>query len=389
MTFQRQRRTTDRPGTMERWIISGNGEQWKQCHGSTLAQASASGAISVAWFAGTREGSDDNAIWFTRGHLAGDWQTPRRLLHGHAGAWWNPVLSYGPDGRLWLFAKNGPRISHWKTWYITSDDDGMTWSAERELVPGDDGGGRGPVKNPPLLTRDGLWVAPNSIESEDDEPVWDCRFDISADRGRTWSLTTVPINHESLRGSGIIQPTLWSSRNGPGTAEELVALCRSTEGCAYRTVSKDGGLNWCEAQPVGLPQNNSGFCAVSLDEWGSKVAIAHNPGSQSWGSRCPLVISVSSDGGVSWDQREVVEDGEDIPAMPAGSRVPKVGIETGQRPSSMLQASDRGIVTNGLREFSYPTMVLSASGELLLSYTWHRRGIVLARISKGTTESWL
>ncbi|PLS31280.1 neuraminidase (sialidase) [Bifidobacterium margollesii] len=361
-----------------RWIVSSNGERWNQCHASTLTQSPLSGVVAVAWFAGEREGAIDNAIWLTRGTPGGNWDEPRIVLRGHERSWWNPVLSYAPDGSLWLFAKNGPKISHWKTWARVSHDDGETWSPEFELVPGDDNGGRGPVKNLPIVTSHGTWVAPNSVESGGDDPVWYCRFDISRDCGKTWKLVDVPLDRSKLRGAGIIQPTVWETQDG------LVAVCRSTEGRAFRTTSVDDGDTWSEAVPVELPQNNSGFCAVTLDDAGDRVAIVHNPGSDSWGARCPLVISISEDDGLTWRQSLVVEDGVEPPSVPRGESLP---VLHDANAVEGYAAGDTGIITSGLREFSYPTVIREPSGDLLVSYTWQRRGIVVTRIDRADLES--
>ncbi|NMN01801.1 sialidase family protein [Bifidobacterium panos] len=355
----------------DRYMVSGSGQRWKQCHASTLVQDPSSGIITVAWFAGEREGAQDNAIWMTRGTIGGSWDEPKVVLRGYRRSWWNPVLSYAPDGSLWLFAKNGPLISRWTTYARVSHDGGATWEPAFELVPDDQQGGRGPVKNPPLVTSQGTWVAPNSVESGGDEARWNCRFDISTDSGRHWSLSEVPLDRSSLRGAGIIQPTLWQS------GDALVAVCRSTEGRAFRTQSHDDGKTWSQAVPVALEQNNSGFCALRLPGASGRVVIVHNPGSDSWGPRCPLVISVSDDDGLTWKQQLVVEDGTTPPQTPYGVQLP--ALDESQMVEG-YEAGDAGIVTSGLREYSYPTMVQGSSNDVLVSYTWQRRGIIVARI---------
>ena len=47
--------------------------------------------------------------------------------------------------------------------------------------------------------------------------------------------------------------------------------------------------------------------------------------------------------------------------------------------------ADTGVVTSGVGEYSYPTVVLDGS-DLLVTYTWQRRGIVLARLPIATVE---
>jgi predicted neuraminidase len=312
-----------------------------QCHASTVAVAG--GRPVVAWFAGTREGSRDNRI-----HVAGPGGT-RVLDTGRDVAHWNPVLATGPDGALWLFCKAGARISEWVTLVTRSRDGGATWEPVRELVPGDRSGGRGPVKNPPLSTPDGLWLAPASVEEWGERPRWTPFVDVSADGGRTWERVPIGVDRPAPRGAGHIQPALWWGTAGP------VALMRSTEGRAHRSGSPDGGRTWTAAAPTELPNGNSGLSAVALPS--GRVACVHNPSATDWGPRCPLVVSVSDDDGWSWRRVLVLDDGAD----PAGGFTP----------------GDGGVVTSGAGEYSYPTAVLDGD-RLLVGYTWQRRGIVLA-----------
>ncbi|SIQ11375.1 Predicted neuraminidase (sialidase) [Cellulosimicrobium aquatile] len=351
---------------VERLLVSGDGEAWAQCHASTVARTG--GRTLVAWFAGTREGTPDNAIWLVA-EEDGLWGEPQVVLGEDDGvAWWNPVLAVAPDGRLWLFAHRGERISRWVTWYRTSTDHGRTWTAPRELVPGDASGGRGPVKNPPVVTPHGAWLAPSSVESGGADPVWGARFDRSEDAGASWALADVPLDRSRLRGAGIIQPALWSGRSG------LVAVCRSSEGLVYRTTSADDGRTWTAAAPTRLPNNNSGLTAVRLPS--GRVALVHNPVGEEWGARCPLSVSVSDDDGLTWHRVLDLEDGTRAPATLPGVPVPALR-EAG--PPSGFAAGDTGIVTDGRGEYSYPSGTTDGA-TLLVAYTWQRRGIVLARV---------
>ncbi|MFH8572655.1 exo-alpha-sialidase [Streptomyces sp. NPDC017993] len=330
----------------------------RQCHASTVAVAE--GAPVVAWFAGTREGTPDNRIWLSGPNGIHPLDTGRDVAH------WNPVLAPDPSeaGVVWLFAKAGPRISQWVTLVTRTRDGGATWEPPRELVQGDRSGGRGPVKNPPLVTPEGVWLAPASVEHWSEPPCWEPFVDISADGGTTWLRTPIPVDRSALRGAGHIQPSLWLGPDGP------VALMRSTEGRAYRAVSGDGGRHWGAAAPTGLPNNNSGLCALALPS--GRIACVHNPSSQDWGSRCPLAVSVSDDDGVTWRQAAVVDDG----LTAVDPAVPQL-LDARARPG--FAPGDTGVVTSGVAEFSYPTAVLDGS-DLLITYTWQRRGIVLARL---------
>src|SRR5690606_35066739 len=149
----------------------------------------------------------------------------------------NPALFAAPDGRVHLYFKVGRRIPGWSTWTLTSGDQGATWSEPRALVP-DDLGGRGPVKNKPILLSDGTWLAGASLETE--EGRWDVFVDRSEDGGQTWQASDlIPLDRNRCAGKGVIQPTLWESTPG-----HVHMLMRSTCGVICRSDSGDGGRTW-------------------------------------------------------------------------------------------------------------------------------------------------
>lgn len=333
-----------------------------QCHGSTILMTAA-GELLCAWFAGTAEGELDNKIWLARGtRHQGGWQfSAPELMSERVDAHWNPVLGRSPDGRIALFYKAGWPISRWSTW-VRRSEDGHDWSRASELVPGD-AGGRGPVKNPPIATPDGTWLAPASVESPErpGRPlVWDSFVDISHDNGTTWQASEpIPIDHGAFQGAGIIQPTLWLGRDG-----NIYALMRSTAGFAWRSHSSDGGNSWSTAQPTTLPNNNSGLCALARPD--GTVVCAHNASGISWGPRNRLWLSASSDDGLTWERACVIEE-----------------LDVHE---TAIHGQDGGVVTTGLGELSYPTLIADPdnSERLLVSYTRERRAIALAELDLGS-----
>lgn len=320
----------------------------------------ADGTLLVAWFAGDHEGAANVRVVLARGSIDGPYETV--VLFEDSGiCHWNPVLTVGPDGEVWLFFKRGPSIDSWVTFVSGSSDSGATWSDPVELVPGDKSGGRGPVRHPPLPYQ-GSWVAPGSLEVWGAEPRWYCFVDVFRDDA--WVRVAVPLDHR-MRGAGCIQPALWETRTG-----ELAMLCRSTAGAAYRSVTRDP-YDWPELQPVGLPNNNSGLSVLALPS--GRLVCAHNPGVEDWGARCPLVLSTSDDDGLTWDVAVVtVEDGSACEGVPGSPAV----VATDGRPVS---AAATGVVTSGAGEYSYPSVRL-LDDQLLVIYTWQRRGIVAATV---------
>jgi len=351
-------------GVTRDWVARPGTTGGVQCHASTVLAVGDS--LVCAWFAGTAEGTPDNGILVAVRQPGGTWSEPRRVTGsggpGDAVAHWNPVLAQAPDGAVWLFFKRGPRISEWSTWLCTSDDHGSTWSAPRELVPGDVGG-RGPVKNPPVRTIDGAWLAPASTETwASGGPVWESFVDRSPDNGRTWNRVAIPLDRSTLAGAGVIQPALWVTGNTVG------ALLRSSEGHAFVAFSTDNGRSFAPAVPSDLPNNNSGLTVAQLPD--GTLAGVHNPTGTSWGARCPLAVAVSRDGR-HWQTVAIIDNGR----MPLGAFTPSLpaASETGFDPR------DDGVRTDGTGEYSYPAAIVHGD-DLVITYTWQRRGIASATV---------
>lgn len=324
-----------------------------QCHASTIV-ALPDGNLLVAFFAGTREGEGDTAIW-TALRCDGRWSEAQRLMSEHGLPHWNPVLHAEGD-RVWLFYKVGATVHDWTTRWAMSRDGGRSWSAPSPLVPGD-ASPRGPVKNKLIVLSNGEWLAPGSVETA---TTWDAFVDVSLDRGGRWKRCEIPIVHRQpgARGDstlwsglasnalwesdvdtvfawdGVIQPTLWEST--PGTVR---ALMRSTRGRVFRSDSSDYGRNWCPAYATPLPNNNSGIDAVRTDD--GRVVLVFNPVEGNWGQRHPLSLAVSYDDGGHWQ------------------RLLDLETEPG--------------------EFSYPAVIAQAD-QLHVTWTWNRRTIAYRRV---------
>ncbi|HOJ11892.1 MAG TPA: exo-alpha-sialidase [Clostridiales bacterium] len=324
---------------------------YKSCHASTILYLPGGEMIS-AWFGGTHEGADDVAIWFSR-RTQTSWTYPVKAADIEGIPHWNPVLFKRNDGTILLFYQDGHKIRDWKSKLTMSKDCGKKWSEPKEIVEGARGG-RGPIKNKPIILADGTWLAPCSCEIG----PWNAFVDISTDEGISWTKSKViPLvrdpsdnspyfdNNEStinlknmpelpgqyfvVKGRGVIQPTLWES--DPGNVHMLL---RSCEGLILRSDSRDSGKTWSPVYSAGLPNNNSGIDIVKLDN-GTLVLVC-NPVGKDWGPRTPLVIYVSCDNGQIWENIFTLEN------------------EPG--------------------EFSYPA-IIAKGNEVFITYTWRRERI--------------
>ena len=302
------------PGTI--WAL--------ECHAATLLPLG-EGDLLCAFFAGSREGHRNTAIWWSE-RRGGHWSEPAALPQIAPEPHWNPVL-FESAGLAQLYFKVGSSPRSWDTWRCARALEGEAFGPAAELVPRDRSG-RGPVKNKPILLNDGAQLAPGSVESR---TRWDCFTDRSVDGGRTWQRSAlVPMDHDAGRGKGIIQPTLWESTPG-----RVHMLTRSKNGWVYRSDSRDGGRSWSEAVPMGLPNNDSGIDVVRVGS--DLLLLAHNPLGER-GVRTPLCLSASTDNGESWSQVAVLEDSPG--------------------------------------EYSYPAIIANESC-VAVAYTWNRVGIAV------------
>jgi len=301
-----------------------------QCHASTIEETPT--GLVAAWFGGTHEKNPDVGIWVSR-LQNGAWTAPVEVANGvqhlkpdgsvvrHPT--WNPVLFQPRQGPLMLFYKAGPTPETWWGLLTTSTDGGTTWTEPRRLPEGV----LGPVKNKPVQLENGDILSPTSWETHEKPSKWSVQFEISADLGKTWTVTAPANDGVAIQA---IQPSILFLKEG-----KLLALGRSRQDRVFETVSTDLGRTWGPMTLGSLPNNNSGTDAVTLKDGRHLIVYNHIAGTPGkWGGkRTPLNVAVSSDGKV-WEAALVLEN------------------EPG--------------------EYSYPAVIQGADGRVHITYTWKR-----------------
>lgn len=306
------------------------------CHASTVLPLS-DGSVVAAWFGGTKEGEDDVKIWVSVRSFE-KWSEPYSVsVDGKPLPHWNPVLFQRKNGDIILYFKYGKPIPDWVTYYCISKNGGQSFSKPQILVPNDNDGGRGPVKNKMIRLANGKVAAPASKESAGGS--WKCFVDISDDDGISFEHSPfVKRPKKNLKTVNMIQPTLWEDEKG------LHMLIRTNRGNIYRSDSKNGGVTWCKAYETPMGNPNSGIDIAKTDS--GILALVMNPVYKNWGARDPLVISASADGGETFAEIFKCEE------------------------------------SSGDGEFSYPAVV--ADGDVLhITYTYNREAIVYRKIKVG------
>jgi predicted neuraminidase len=293
------------------------------CHASTLTETP-SGKLLCAYFAGSEEGAKDVGIWLSTRDAQG-WGAPRLIAEEMGAPCWNPVLFTLPSGEILLFYKVGLHPSSWSGAMKRSHDEGATW-ADAEPLPA---GVIGPVKNKPILLKDGMLLCGSSIESW---KRWGCWMEMTTNGGKSWHKSD-PIN---LSGDlfGIIQPAVFVTPEG---TVRLLARSRQT-GTIATALSEDGGKTWTEASATDLPNPNAGIDATALHT--GQIALVYNHSTK---MRTPLNLALSEDGGVHFAPFLILEN------LPG--------------------------------EYSYPSIIQTQDNWIHISYTFNRRQIKHVAIS--------
>lgn len=300
------------------------------CHAATIAETP--NGLVTAFFGGTQERHPDVCIYISR-KVSGNWTKPTEAANGIINdtlryPTWNPVLYQIAGGDLLLFYKIGPSPSTWQGMLKRSKDSGQTWSDGDSLPTGY----IGPVKNKPVLLEDGTLLCPSSTEGNG----WSVHFELTRDWGKTWS-NTEPINNTGIYN--VIQPTILTYENGI-----LQILCRSKNAVVAESWSKDNGKTWSLLQASGLPNNNSGLDAVTLEDGRQLIVYNHvkTPQGAKKGYRTPLNVAISDDG-IHWNAALILEDSE-------------------------------------ISQYSYPSVIQSTDGMVHVVYTWRREKIKYVKI---------
>lgn len=302
-----------------------------ECHASTLVETSS--GILAAWFGGTREKHPDVGIWISR-LSPGGWSTPEEVANGVRNdtlryPCWNPVLFQPQKGPLMLFYKVGPSPREWWGELITSEDQGVTWSAPRKLGESRLGHLIGPVKNKPVQLEDGSILCPSSTERIDQgQTFWQVHFEFTKDLGKSWEVIG-PIN-DGIEFDAI-QPSILRYRQGI-----LQILCRTMQDVISESWSRDGGHTWSPMKATELPNPSAGIDALTLKDGRQLLVYNHSTRGRNSPGRGILNVALSRDG-ISW--------------------TPILTLEKQQG------------------EYSYPAVIQSSDGLVHISYTYDRKSV--------------
>lgn len=287
-------------------------------HASTIVETSE--GLLASWFAGTRERHPDVCIYLAW-HTNGVWTVPHRVADGYVAdedrryPCWNPVLFQPSNGPLLLFYKVGPSPAAWWGLWMSSQDNGRSWSKPKRIPDGF----IGPVRNKPVELADGRLLFGASFE----DAGWYVRMEWAWNLQKYWQHSP-RLNEANVWGA--IQPTILVH-----DARNIQILCRTKQRVVVEGWSRDGGKTWSQLAPTKLPNPNSGIDAVRLAD--GRFLLVYNPSKT---SRGVLGVAVSDDG-TNWRDVATLENGEG--------------------------------------EYSYPAVIQARDGLVHTTYTWKRERI--------------
>lgn len=194
-----------------------------------------------------------------------------------------------------------------------STDEGRTWSAPQEIIT--DEIGYYVVNNDRVtLLKRGRLVVPASLHKGADgsyASVAHALCYLSDDGGITWrrsrTVLTLPVAGSK---TGLQEPGVVELSDG-----RLMLWTRTDQGTQWLSFSGDGGETWSRPRPGPLRSPAAPASIKRIPSTGDLVAIWDDnyvPNSPwSFGNRTPLAIAISSDDGVTWKRRQILEPDPD------------------------------------------------------------------------------
>jgi predicted neuraminidase len=291
------------------------------------------GRLAATWYAGSREGASDVAIFLSTRAADASWSRPRAIvtresaerdLNRYIKKVGNAIVFADSAGKLGLIYVT-VSIGGWSGSSLnltTSSDEGSTWTPSRRLTLGPFFNLSELVKNGPVALADGGWAVPiyHEFAGTFPEVLWlrGTAGEIVATKSR---MSAVWFGY---------QPAL-----EPLSADRAVAFLRD-DGSSHTvsiTHSEDAGQTWSPPRPAGLPNPDSGLDAIQLRD--GRLLLAFN---DSASGRENLRLALSADQGQSWTRVATVEE------EPGG-------------------------------DFAYPFLMQSRAGDVHLVYAWQRKAI--------------
>ncbi|MEO7599312.1 MAG: exo-alpha-sialidase [Opitutus sp.] len=224
------------------------------------------------------------------------------------------------SGKLACFTLTKHGLLDCRPYLRISDDDGATWSAPRSLL---DVPGYFVMNNDRVIqTKTGRLIMPmawhRGLKSSDQGLTEAEGIDLrgialwyySDDEGATWKEAKTWWAIPVVSRTGLQEPGVVELADG-----SLLSWARTDQGSQYGFRSRDIGQTWTAPQPLTLRSpaapasivrlpGSSDLLAAYIDHSGQ---FSSEPPREPYRRRTPLVAAISSDGGVTWETRKLIE----------------------------------------------------------------------------------
>ena len=211
------------------------------------------------------------------------------------------------SGEIALFYLRKNSKADCRCYMRISTDEGRTWSEPRVCI---EPLGYYVVNNDRVIQLEsGRLVVPAACHGsagEDYRHPGKAMCYLSDDNGETWRVSTTILEPPEGSRSGLQEPGVVELKDG-----RVLMLCRTDQGCQYRSRSDDGGTTWSPAEPTDIvsPVSPASFERIPatgdlLLVWNDHHAI--DPALT--GKRTPLTVAVSQDEGQTWNPARMLEN---------------------------------------------------------------------------------
>ena len=280
------------------------------------------GSVLFAYSHYNKDGGSDNSPAYIASRISHDggrtWSKESREIVPNEGGMNVMCASFLrlKDGSLALFYDLKNSVEDCRPVMRVSRDEGKTWSAPVKCVPDSEVGYYVFENCRAERLSSGRIILPLSYHEAKDGKTSDgygklvCWF--SDDEGRTWRRGAAPFAAYDASGNRLTlqEPGIVELKDG-----RVLMYARTTHGRQWFFYSSDRGETWSEGRPsqlIGpcspatLKRLRNGDILAVWNDHADYPEYAARDGSG--GKRNPMSVAVSSDEGVSWRHRRVVED---------------------------------------------------------------------------------
>jgi hypothetical protein len=215
-----------------------------------------------------------------------------------------------PSGAIALFYLRKNSLDDCRAYLRLSTDEAKSWSEPRLCIPTE---GYYVVNNDRVIQlKTGRLVVP-AARHNSPGGKWTARgvalCFLSDDGGKTWRKGRGELEGPKDSKTGLQEPGVVELKDS-----KLLMLCRTDQGCQYRSYSADGGETWSGAEPTEIKSPVSPASVKRIPKTGDLLLVWNDHAqidAARRGRRTPLSAAVSRDDGKTWSKAKTLEDDPD------------------------------------------------------------------------------